>query len=261
MPDKIFKALSEINSVTAVALGGSRSGDCFDESSDYDVYVYTDSPIPEKLRKSILEESCSYSEVGNHFWEYEDNCVLKSGCDIDIIYRSLDGFAEEVSRTAEKFEARNGYTTCMWHNLITSKIIFDRDGRLARCAERFKIPYPEKLKANIISRNMKLLDGCLPSYTGQIRKAAKRGDIISVNHRAAEFFASYFDVIFALNEKTHPGEKRLVELCLKMCPLLPRDFEKNLRTAADTSIAARDPGIFKILSGELAEIIPGKYTE
>ena len=56
----------------------------------------------------------------------------------------------------------------------------------------------------------------------------KRGDKISVNHRVTEFLASYFDILFALNKKTHPGEKRLKELCVKELKILPEDFEENL---------------------------------
>lgn len=33
---------------------------------------------------------------------------------------------------------------------------------------------------------------------------------MSVNHRVAGLIASYFDVLFALNRETHPGEKRLL---------------------------------------------------
>ena len=62
----------------------------------------------------------------------------------------------------------------------------------------------------------------------QIEKAVRRGDSVSVNHRVTEFLASYFDLIFAVNEKTHPGEKRLVELCRAGCRLLPENFEENL---------------------------------
>ena len=39
---------------------------------------------------------------------------------------------------------------------------------------------------------------------------------------------SYFDVIFALNRLTHPGEKRLVSLCRAQCAVLPEDFEENI---------------------------------
>lgn len=39
---------------------------------------------------------------------------------------------------------------------------------------------------------------------------------------------SYFDIIFALNEQTHPGEKRLIQLCKKNCKILPDKFEENI---------------------------------
>ena len=37
--------------VEAIALGGSRAGECYDEKSDYDVYVYITSPIREETRR------------------------------------------------------------------------------------------------------------------------------------------------------------------------------------------------------------------
>ena len=47
-------------------------------------------------------------------------------------------------------------------------------------------------------------------------------------NRTAAFMESYFDIIFALNEMTHPGEKRLVQLCKRQCKILPKDFEANI---------------------------------
>ena len=94
--------------------------------------------------------------------------------------------------------------------------------------ERFDIPYPDKLKDNIISKNMRLLTGNLPSYDMQIKKALKRGDMVSVNHRTAAFMESYFDIIFALNKLTHPGEKRMVQYAIQDAEILPEDFEKNI---------------------------------
>ena len=68
----------------------------------------------------------------------------------------------------------------------------------------------------------------LPSFDMQIKKAENRGDLVSVNHRVAEFLASYFDIIFALNEMTHPGEKRMQSICSEECKILPNRFDENL---------------------------------
>ena len=117
----------------------------------------------------------------------------------------------------------------MWHNLINCKIIYDRTGKLKAAKEKYDIPYPQDLKKAIIERQLNLMDHALPAYKGQIEKALRRKDFVSVNHRVTEFLASYFDLLFALNEKTHPGEKRLIELCKSSCPILPKDFEKNIK--------------------------------
>lgn len=226
--EKLFNNISSFHEVEAIALGGSRAGNVYDEKSDYDVYVYVTEDIPESKRREILLRFCTVAEIGNHYWETEDNCTLIGGIDIDIIYRNLDDFAAGISRTVDKCEATNSYTTCMWHNLLNCKIIFDRSGRLSELQKRYNVPYPKDLRKNIIERNMKLLSGVLPSYDMQIKKAAGRGDTVSINHRTAEFLASYFNVIFAVNKLTHPGEKRLVQLCKERCKILPNNFEKNL---------------------------------
>ena len=228
MVEKLFEELKNIPEVEAIALGGSRAGENFDEKSDYDVYLYCTGSVADDVRKSILNKYCSYIELSNHFWELEDNCTLKNGIDIDILYRNVDDFAADVAGVVEGFNARTGYTTCMWHNLLTCKVIYDRSGRLEALKERFNVPYPKELKENIINKNMSLLSGMLPSYDGQILKAVNRGDLVSVNHRTSAFMESYFDVLFALNEKTHPGEKRLVSLAKKNLSILPANFEENL---------------------------------
>ena len=213
---------------TVSGFGGSRAGEVFDAKSDYDVYLYCTKAVSESVRREILERYCQIMELGNQYWEYEDNCTLKDGVDLDILYRNLDDFAAGVAAVVEEGKAHNGYTTCMWHNLMTCKVIYDRDGRLQQTRARFDVPYPQKLKENIIHRNRKLMEGTLPAYAGQIRKAAGRGDLVSINHRTAAFLESYFDILFAVNEKTHPGEKRLIQLCKAECAILPEGFEENL---------------------------------
>jgi len=227
MFNALMEELSQLEAVEAIALGGSRAGENYDQSSDYDVYLYCTGPVEESIRRNILNKYCSIVEIGNHFWELEDNCRLRNGVEMDILYRDLDSFVAEVAAVVEGFQARNGYTTCLWHNLLTCKILYDRDGRLTAARERFTVPYPEQLQENIVFRNYKLLQSAMPAYRTQISKALRRKDLVSMNHRVTAFLESYFDILFALNEQTHPGEKRLMQLC-KELPVLPARFEENL---------------------------------
>lgn len=228
MIDQLFAELSALPQVEAIALGGSRAGIHYDEKSDYDIYLYCTAPVSEEERRAILSKYCSYVEYGNHFWELEDNGTLNNGIDFDLLFRDLNDFTAGIARVVEQFQAGNAYTTCMWHNLVTCKIVYDGTGRLTAAKERFTVPYPDQLKKNIIENGWRLLRTSMPAYELQIKKAAGRGDLVSVNHRTAALLETYFDVLFALNGKTHPGEKRLIQLCREMCPTLPVRFEENL---------------------------------
>ncbi len=228
MINKLTEKLKGFEQVEAIALGGSRASGNSDPGSDYDIYVYCTDKLPEDKHRAMLEELCSEFEMGNTYFEFEDNCVLKDGSKADIIYRELDRFCRITAYVAEEHHSRNGYTTCFWHNLINSEILYDRDGRLKQAQERFRISYPEVLRESIIKRNFELLCNGMPCYYNQILKAVSRNDLVSVNHRTAAFMESYFDILFALNRLTHPGEKKLVEICRRDCRLLPEDFEENI---------------------------------
>jgi len=228
MFEQVIREFSALPQIEAIALGGSRAGSHFDAKSDYDIYLYCREAISEDVRSHILDKYCAHLELGNHFWELEDNGTFLNGIDFDILYRNLDDFTAGVAAVVENCQNANAYTTCMWHNLLHSRILYDPAGRLAEARSRFDVPYPALLKERIISQGWKLLAESMPAYADQIRKASFRGDLISVNHRVSAFLETYFDVIFALNEKTHPGEKRMVQLALETCPLLPEGFEENL---------------------------------
>ena len=226
--DQLYEALKSIPEADALALAGSRASGYDDEKSDYDLYVYSDTPISEEKRSEILLPLCERAEIGNVYFESEDNIVVKGGIKADIIYRRLSDIEKVLDYTLERHMARNGYTTCFWHNVRTSMIVFDKSGRYTKLREKAQCSYPKELKEAIIKLNMALLTGFLPSYDDQIKKAYSRRDYVSVNHRVSAFLESYFDVIFAVNEMTHPGEKRLVQICEKECKILPENFSENL---------------------------------
>jgi len=242
--NQLIDELKACPEIAAIALGGSRAGHQADQYSDYDVYVYLTEPLSAKKREVILSKYCKVMEIDNHYWEREDNCVLNNDIDIDIIYRSLDNFLNDLNQVVRQYHAHNGYTTCMWHNLIHSQILIDKTGRLTEARENYQISYPQPLKKAIIEKNMHLLTGKLPSYDKQIKKAIERHDLNSMHHRTTEFLASYFDIIFALNEMTHPGEKKLVKICLEQCSILPEHFEENLNTLFQS---IHTPALYAIL--------------
>jgi hypothetical protein len=124
--------------------------------------------------------------------------------------------------------------------------LFDRTGWFERLQNLAKQPYPEALVHNIVTLNYPVLRKIAPSYRSQIEKAASRGDLVSLNHRTAGFLASYFDIIFAVNRLTHPGEKRILQIAEALCASLPHhmhtDVEHLLHAAVqpDASTQAID---------------------
>ena len=78
--------------------------------------------------------------------------------------------------------------------------------------------------------------------------------MFSVNHRVTEFLASYFDIIFALNEMTHPGEKRMQTICSKECNILPNNFDANLYRLFDGMFRKNISGIINDMVDEIKKI-------
>lgn len=244
----IIDMLSEfanLEQVEGILLAGSRAVNTNDKFSDYDIYIYVDAEIPVTKRKNITDKYCSYMELNNHFWEVEDDGILKSkGIPVEIIYRNLDWISDSLNRTIVKCEADIGYTTCFWSNIMNSIILYDKTNKLSQLQDRCKVPYPRKLKENILKKNYPLLKSKMPAYYYQIEKALKRNDIISVNHRIAALLASYFDIIFAVNEMLHPGEKKLLKIIKDKGIRIPRNMEININNMLKLSAV----GDIKILS-------------
>lgn len=207
--DGVVDALAALPAVECVMLGGSRANGRCDAGSDYDIYVYLSTPLPVDMRKTALAPWCGAMEWDNRYWEAEDDGELADGSEIELIYRSFDFIAATLDSVLIDHQAGTGYTTCFWANVGESRILFDRTGRGSALRERCRIPYPEALKHAIVRKNYPLLWQARPAYGRQIAKALARGDAVSVNHRIAALLASWFDIVFAVNEKPFPGEKRL----------------------------------------------------
>jgi predicted nucleotidyltransferase len=235
-------AFAALPQVEAVALGGSRATGRADDASDIDLYVYAAADVPVAFRAALAGRRSDRSEIDNRFWETGDEWDdALAGVHVDVIHREPAWVEDELARVLDRHEARLGYTTCIWHNVLTAQPLFDRVGWFAALQGRARRPYPDALAQAVVAMNRPVLREIFGSYRGQILKAAARGDRVSLNHRTAAFLASYFDALFAANRTPHPGEKRLLAaaVVLRHVPSgLAERIESLLTTAAYASPAA-----------------------
>jgi len=226
----VLQEFQNFPQVRAIAIGGSGASKTSDNLSDIDVYVFVEKDIPVQQRENIVKRFSSKFEVGGEYFGSGDEFwVDKLNLQFDVMYWNVNWFENIVDNIWFKHYPSNGYTTAFLFTLKNFEIIFDSDNWLLNLQNSIKTEYPEELKQNIIKRNIMLMkDKPFASYYEQIEKAIKRNDIVSINHRIAAFLASYFDVIFAVNELLHPGEKRLIKYAKDNCKILPKEFEENI---------------------------------
>lgn len=237
---RIAALFSPLPEVEAVALGGSRgsAGVATDAASDIDLYVYTRGAIPVEVRRGIVDAAggATRADLDMRFWGPGDEWLhAPTGIHVDAIYFDAAWMEEQVQRVLVRHEASLGWTTCFWHTARGSIALEDRHGWFADLQARCAVDYPEALRRAIVALNHPVLRDVLPAYANQLAKAAKRGDLVSVNHRLAGLLASYFDVLFAVNRVPHPGEKRLVEAATAGCPLLPVGMAADVAEILETA--------------------------
>lgn len=237
--------------VEAVCLGGSRtSGAAADTVSDIDLYVYTTALVPLEDRLALVERSggASRADMNLTFWDLGDEWFdATTGIEVDVTYWDTGWAGEMLDRVLVRQQGSTGYSTAHWRTFRDSTILFDHSGWYARLQERAHQPYPEALRSDIIEKNHALLRQVIPAYLYQIEKAVRRGDLYSVNHRVAAFLASYFDILFAANRVLHPGEKRLIDFAVWLCPSLPEDMPTQVMDVLQAA-GAPDGGVVEKLN-------------
>jgi hypothetical protein len=226
---EIAAAYGTLPGVIAVAVAGSLATGIADADSDVDLYVYAPHPPPVPLRAEIVGRFARVSAVDSSPWEPGDEWLdERTGRHIDVMYRAPAWIEDQLARVLVRHEVSVGYSTCFWHNVLHSSPLMDSNGWYGRLQDGARQPYPEALKQAIIAKNHPILRRTLSSYLHQITRAAARDDVVSVQHRVTALLASYFDILFAVNELPHPGEKRQLRFALERCNKLPSGMEATL---------------------------------
>src|SRR5258708_23895846 len=189
---KVARRFSQLPEVQAIAVAGSQTSGAASAGSDIDIYIYLTTEISSPLRTAIGTEFSDDVEI-NDFWgpgnEWTDQ---ETGIHVDASFWTMSWIKDQVDRVLVRHEAWMGYTTCFWHTVKISHILFDRNNWLGQLREHAMQDYPEPLVKAIIANNYPVLRQISSSYLKQLEKAASRDDLVSLNHRTAALFASYF---------------------------------------------------------------------
>jgi predicted nucleotidyltransferase len=77
-----------LDGVEAVAWCGSSAMGSADSYSDFDLYVYTQTPLPVEQREALIRERATESQLNNTFWELEDEWIDLDGRRFNAMYRA-----------------------------------------------------------------------------------------------------------------------------------------------------------------------------
>lgn len=239
-------ALLPLAGVAAVALGGSRASGLADAASDTDLYALCPTGVPDAAaRVRALAPLADGGRVRRETaWGDEDHLHL-DGRLVEIVY--LDGSVLDVERFYDPGAEPTGYTTAFLHTLAGAVGVADPDGTLAALQERLRT-FPEATRARILAQAPSELAG----YLTQLRAAQSRGDWTSVTHRRAALQTAWFDLLFALNRRYHPGEKRLLPHA-ETCPRRPDALRARWTAAA--LAPADDPGLPDALAALVDDLL------
>jgi hypothetical protein len=190
----------------------------------------------------MIASGAPRAQIGNATWEPGDEWIdAATGTSVDVMFRHKRWIEEQLDRVLVQHQASVGYSTCFWYNVLHSRALFDRGGWFVDLQRRATQPYPSELRRAVIAKNYPLLRRNQSSYLHQIEMAVMRNDPVSVNHRVAALLASFFDVLLAVNELPHPGEKRILLHAQASCSKCPAEMERQV-TELVASVGQTDSG-------------------
>lgn len=245
--NRIVAQVAGLPGFVAISLGGSAATGLDDAASDLDLHVYWRAPLADTDQR--VERLARVADAGSVqanilTWGLEDH-IRVGGRLVELVYLSLDDLLAEARRAYGEGLIGEGFTTALLFCAARGRPLHDATGELAALRERLLAEYPEPTRRLLLQHHPDLLR----VYLKHLRLAQSRGDLLSVQQRRATVQMVFFNLLFALNRRYHPGEKRLLVHSLS-CPLRPAECETRWQHAA--RLAADDPALAATL-GDLVE--------
>jgi hypothetical protein len=164
----IAQEFAKLPEVQAVTLGGSQATGKADPTSDIDLYLYSTKDIPVEARAAVIKPRASYAELDNRFWETEDNW-LEQGRKVEMMYRG-QWVVDHLDNLLAHHQVQMGYSTCIWHNVLTSVILFERNNWFTDLQNKVRIPYSDHLAKAVVAKIFLYLGVALFHYPSRFIK-------------------------------------------------------------------------------------------
>jgi predicted nucleotidyltransferase len=242
--ERIVVAVSPLEGFKAISLGGSTQAGLADEASDLDIHVFWTPPLASPGERATVLKRLADADsvhVDLHSWGLEDHFAIE-GQSTELIYFRLDELQEQVECAYGEGLDGEAFTTSFLYTVASGRPLYDPSGALEALRERLLGEFPEATFRQILEHRSPLLQVAI----NQMRRALQRDDLLSVQQKRASFQAIYFNLLFTLNRRYHPGEKRLL-IHSESCPLLPTAHVQRWETTA--RMDASDPALPDLLEG------------
>lgn len=243
----LASALLTLPEVIAVSLGGSRALGTDDEASDTDLYAwYRGTPPPAEARGAALRPLADGVIHSSDLFGPEDHFAV-AGRLTEVVHLDLDALTEQARVARTEGLGGDVCATAFLHTAFAGIVVADPSGALGRFQADLA-HYPEATR----ERQLRDLPQLADEYASQLTKAQLRGDWPMVVRRRAALVDVLASVVFAVNRRYHPGEKRLLAH-LAAAPVRPDDLTGRLETAC--LAPAEDLELAPLLVGLIGETV------
>jgi hypothetical protein len=247
--DLVLTASAGLPGFVALTLGGSAATGLADALSDVDLHVYWRAPLAAPAERAARLEQIADAgsvEVEIMTWGREDHLRV-AGRLVELVYVPLDELLDEAAHAYGAGLFSEGFSTARLFYVANGQILHDTSGELGALQTRLLAEYPEPTRQQLLRQ----LPALLEAYVGQLRKAQGRGDLPFAVHRRASIQMVFFNLLFALNRRYHPGEKRLL-IHGDRCPRRPADMAARWSYIA--RLPADDPKLLSALESLIAAL-------
>jgi hypothetical protein len=227
--NELINALSALNNVVAVGLGGSRGLGLADEKSDYDFVLFRNGgpPIPTPLIMAALQ---SYTDSASLPANQAASATTNSGKAIEVFQKDLSLVAREISMARSgKFHwnikplfPHGDLSTGLISHIVYLEICAEKDSCMTNLRNQ-ALPLPELLTRSLTEFFLTQATITL-IHAQKIRKSADSQYLIAL----CSGFVFYINiVIFSINRK-YPILERGGAKLISSLPLAPKDYNNKV---------------------------------